>query len=81
MSKLLPQRRIWLCLIGIRSNARKQAEKLDIEVRWDVLAEQILQEIHRGYGDETSGEPAGCYIFGSYAKSDPKEAKFIKRNA
>jgi uncharacterized LabA/DUF88 family protein len=60
-------------------NARKQAEKLDIEVRWDALAEQILQETHRGYGDETSGELAGCYIFGSCARSDPKEAKFIKR--
>jgi uncharacterized LabA/DUF88 family protein len=30
-----------------------------------------------GYGDENSTQIAGCYIFGSYSKSNPKEHAFI----
>ncbi|MGO8953728.1 MAG: NYN domain-containing protein [Rhodomicrobium sp.] len=60
-------------------SARQQASKFDVEVRWDALTELILSSTHRGFGDETIGELSGCYIFGSYAKSNPDEHAFVNR--
>jgi len=60
-------------------NARKVAKNIDVDVQWDNLVNQILAETSGGYSDETSGDLAGCYIFGSYAKSAPEEKAFIDR--
>jgi uncharacterized LabA/DUF88 family protein len=58
-------------------SARQQVSKFEIEVRWDALTELILDSTHRGFSDETIGELAGCYIFGSYTKSDPDDQAFV----
>jgi len=60
-------------------NARNQSKMFDLEVRWDALADFVLNKTRSGYTDETTGEMAGCYVFGSYPKSNHKEYKFIKR--
>lgn len=60
-------------------SARQQTQKFDIEVRWNDLADLMVSETRQGYFDETPGTLAGCYIFGSYTKSDPEQMKFINR--
>ena len=57
-------------------NARKQT-KLKVIFHWDKLAERLVNETHRGYGDESHGDLAGCYIFGSYSRSDPRQHAFV----
>jgi NYN domain len=59
--------------------ARKQCKLFEVEVLWDALAAHILDATQLGYGDETTGEIAGCYIFGSRSVSDAKEQSFINR--
>ncbi|MBB3390322.1 uncharacterized LabA/DUF88 family protein [Rhizobium sp. BK275] len=60
-------------------NARNQSKMFDIDVKWDALAESLVTETRQGYFDETTGELAGCYIFGSVSKSNGQEAKFVER--
>lgn len=60
-------------------NARQQSKKFDVEVRWDVLVDLILQESIQGYSGTTNGDLAGCYIFGSYNRSDPRSKSFVEK--
>jgi uncharacterized LabA/DUF88 family protein len=60
-------------------SARKQTQKLEIEVNWNILASEMVNETHQDYSDETRGTLAGCYIFGSYTKSDPKQMAFVNQ--
>lgn len=60
-------------------SARQQTKKFEIEVKWNVLADQMVSETRQDYHDETPGTLAGCYIFGSYSRSDPKQNEFIDR--
>ncbi len=60
-------------------NSRKISSEYEIDIIWDKFAEQIVHQTRHGYSDETSGELAGCYIFGSFSRSNPKESKFIDR--
>jgi uncharacterized LabA/DUF88 family protein len=57
-------------------NARKQT-KFKIDFHWDKLAEGLVGETRLGYGDESLGNLAGCYIFGSYSKSDARQYAFV----
>ncbi|MGA3311069.1 MAG: hypothetical protein ABSD08_21030 [Xanthobacteraceae bacterium] len=59
-------------------NARKQTS-FEIDVQWNSLAEYFVGETWKGHGDESTGDLAGCYIFGSYARSNPTESAFIDR--
>jgi uncharacterized LabA/DUF88 family protein len=59
-------------------NARKQTT-FKIDFHWDKLAERLVGETRRGYGDESQGDLAGCYIFGSYSKSDPRQHAFVNK--
>jgi uncharacterized LabA/DUF88 family protein len=58
-------------------NARKQCKNFDVEVRWEKLAEHLVSETRQGFSDETTGELAGCYIFGSVSRSNAQETKFV----
>jgi uncharacterized LabA/DUF88 family protein len=60
-------------------SARRQTQKFEIEVKWNVLADQMVSETSQDYHDQAPGTLAGCYIFGSYSKSDPKQNEFIGR--
>jgi uncharacterized LabA/DUF88 family protein len=59
-------------------NARNISKNIDVDVRWDRLVDQVVAETSSGHSDETAGELAGCYIFGSYSKSSPKEKTFVE---
>jgi uncharacterized LabA/DUF88 family protein len=59
-------------------NARNVIKDIDVDVQWDRLVGQVVAETSNGHSDETNGELAGCYIFGSYAKSSPREKAFIE---
>ena len=60
-------------------NARNQSGLFDVEIQWDKLAESLVSETKQGHFDETTGELAGCYIFGSVSRSNGQEAKFVDR--
>lgn len=60
-------------------NARNQCKGFDIDVCWDTLSEYAVRAAQQGHSDETIGELAGCYIFGSVSKSNASESKFVKR--
>jgi len=60
-------------------NARKQAKKFDLEIKWNALSDLVVSHTRLGYSDESGAELAGCYIFGSYSQSNPEEANFVKK--
>lgn len=61
----------WNVVINARSKT-----SFDIGIDWSKLSEQIVWETKGGHSDESLGELAGCYVFGSYSKSNPQEAAF-----
>jgi uncharacterized LabA/DUF88 family protein len=71
--------KIFIDFWNVVISARQQTETFEIELNWDALAEQLISETREGFSDETQGALAGCYIFGSYAKSNAEETKFINR--
>ncbi|MCZ7486653.1 NYN domain-containing protein [Rhizobium rhizogenes] len=60
-------------------NVRNQSRMFDVDVKWDKLAESLVSETRQGYFDDTTGELAGCYIFGSVSRSNAQESKFVER--
>jgi uncharacterized LabA/DUF88 family protein len=60
-------------------NARNQCKNFDVHVRWDRLVDHLIHQTRQGYYDKTTGELAGCYIFGSKSQSNPQESKFVKQ--
>jgi uncharacterized LabA/DUF88 family protein len=60
-------------------NARNLCKDFDVDVHWDKIIGHLIQETRQGHFDETNGELAGCYIFGSKSQSNPEEFKFVKR--
>lgn len=68
--------KIFIDFWNVVINARKQTS-FEIEIHWDKLADQLVGETRAGYGDETTGDLAGCYIFGSFSKSNATEHAFV----
>jgi uncharacterized LabA/DUF88 family protein len=60
-------------------NARSQCKKYDVHVHWDKLVDHLVAQTRQGYHDKTTGELAGCYIFGSRSQSNPQESNFVKQ--
>jgi len=60
-------------------NARGQCKDFDVNVHWDRLVNNLVHETQQGYLDETTGELAGCYIFGSKAQSNAQQSAFVKQ--
>jgi uncharacterized LabA/DUF88 family protein len=60
-------------------NARSQCKDFDIHVHWDRLVSTLVHETKQGYFDETTGELAGCYIFGSKAQSNAQQSAFVQQ--
>ncbi|MDR3466804.1 MAG: NYN domain-containing protein [Xanthobacteraceae bacterium] len=60
-------------------NARSQCKNFDVHIHWDKLVENAVHNTRQGYLDETVGELAGCYIFGSKSQSNPEDTKFVNR--
>jgi uncharacterized LabA/DUF88 family protein len=60
-------------------NARNQCKNFDVHVSWDRLVDHLIYQTRQGYHDKTTGELAGCYIFGSKSQSNPQESKFVKQ--
>jgi hypothetical protein len=58
-------------------NSRKQTNDLQLDFNWNRLADFIVSETYRGHSDESSTQIAGCYIFGSYSRSNGRESAFI----
>lgn len=59
-------------------NARNQCKDFDIHVHWDRLVDHLVHQTRQGHYDRTTGELAGCYIFGSKSQSNPQESKFVQ---
>jgi uncharacterized LabA/DUF88 family protein len=70
--------KIFVDFWNLMINARSQTS-FEIDFHWDKLAKNLVGQTHRGYGDESHGDLAGCYVFGSYSKSDAREKAFINR--
>jgi hypothetical protein len=68
--------KIFIDFWNVVINARKQTS-FEIEIHWDKLADQLVGETRAGYEDETTGDLGGCYIFGSFTKSNPTEHAFV----
>lgn len=68
--------KIFIDFWNVVINARQQTS-FPIDIHWDRIAEQLVGETWGGHGDETTGDLAGCYIFGSYTKSNPTENAFV----
>jgi uncharacterized LabA/DUF88 family protein len=68
--------KIFVDFWNIVINARKQTS-FKVDILWNSLTEHLVAETRGGYGDESSGELAGAYIFGSYSKSNAEEHEFI----
>ncbi|WP_237152078.1 NYN domain-containing protein [Oryzibacter oryziterrae] len=64
---------------NVMINARKLCKNFDIDVRWDALSELLVSSTRLGHFDDTIGELAGCYVFGSVSNSNPKEKEFVDR--
>lgn len=60
-------------------NARSQCKDFNVYVHWDRLVNNLVHETKQGYFDETTGELAGCYIFGSKAESNAPQSAFVKQ--
>lgn len=58
-------------------NARNLCKNFDVDVRWDALSQFLVNSTRQGHYDETVGELAGCYVFGSVSNSSPQETDFI----
>jgi uncharacterized LabA/DUF88 family protein len=59
-------------------NARKQTS-FEIDIHWNNIAEYLVDETRGGFSDESVGDLAGCYIFGSRSRSNPVESAFIDK--
>lgn len=68
--------KIFIDFWNVVINARKQSS-FDVVVDWEQLAEYIASQTRSRMGDESSSVLAGCYIFGSYSKSNPTESRFV----
>jgi uncharacterized LabA/DUF88 family protein len=60
-------------------NARSQCKNFNVHVHWDKLVESAVRDTKQGYFDETVGELAGCYIFGSKSQSSPDDTRFVNQ--
>lgn len=59
-------------------NARSQCSKnFNVHLHWDKLVNDLIHQTRQGHHDNTNGELAGCYIFGSKSRSNPEESKFV----
>lgn len=64
----------WNVVIAARSQT-----SFDVELRWDAFVNLIVRETQSSYGENSNSLLAGCYIFGSYDKSNGEQYKFIKK--
>lgn len=71
--------KIFVDFWNVLIHARSRVDAFNIDVNWDVLSQQILSETKQGFHDESIGDIAGCYIFGSYNKSNSREFKDIEK--
>lgn len=60
-------------------SARNQSSKFELNFRWDRLADDLLTATRVSIFDESVASLAGCYIFGSYSKSNANENDFVKK--
>lgn len=60
-------------------NARSQCKNFDVRVHWDKLVEHLVGHTRQGYFDETTGELAGSYIFGSKSQSNAQQSAFVNK--
>jgi uncharacterized LabA/DUF88 family protein len=70
--------KIFIDFWNVVINARSQT-KFNVNVHWDKLAEHLVSHTRQGYFDETTGELAGCYIFGSKSQSNAEQSAFVNK--
>jgi uncharacterized LabA/DUF88 family protein len=71
--------KIFIDFWNVVINARSRCKNFDVRVHWDKLVDHLISHTRQGYFDETTGELAGCYIFGSKSQSNAQQSSFVQK--
>jgi uncharacterized LabA/DUF88 family protein len=63
----------WNVVINVR-----KATKFPVSIRWNTLAEIIIREARDRFDDQSYPQIAGCFIFGSWSRSNSDQNKFVE---